>query len=271
MYFVNTRIDICFTVNQLSYFMVDPTKLEWKLEKHVVKYLRGTIYFALWYKRISGVKLQWFINEYWAGIPSYRNNTLIDIFSFWSAIVSWYSRKYIFSTLILLEVEYMDANQVAWEVIWMRNMVFSLFIWDMEPTLIHCDNQSSIKLFENPMFHDSFKHIDIMYHHQWGCLKWRIIMLQYIPTEEKDAHILIKDLLRGMFEFYRSRIVRKFYITEKWNTQYMKKTQAHKTRKTRETHIYLVHLVLAMSTTNNQSFLSIIRQNEETQPKVDPL
>ena len=48
-------------------------------------------------------------------------------------------------------------------------------------------------------------------------------------------------------------------------------TQAHKTHKTRETQIYVVHLVWATSTMNNQSFLFIIQQNEETQPTTYPL
>ena len=50
----------------------------------------------------------------------------------------------------------------------------------------------------------------------------------------------------------------------------MRKTQAHKTLKTREAQIYVVHPVCTMSTPNSQSFLSIIQQNEETKPTTDP-
>eukprot|EP00253_Pinus_taeda_P036251 PITA_36251 len=42
MYLVNTQLDLCFTVNQLSQVMVQPTKLFWKVAKHVLRYLRGT-------------------------------------------------------------------------------------------------------------------------------------------------------------------------------------------------------------------------------------
>ena len=51
----------------------------------------------------------------------------------------------------------------------------------------------------------------------------------------------------------------------------MRKTQAHKTHKNRETQIYMVHPVWATSTPNSQSFLSIIQQNEETKPTADPV
>jgi hypothetical protein len=32
---------------------------------------------------------------------------------------------------------------------------------EMEATVILCDNQSCIKMMENPMFHDKSKHIEI--------------------------------------------------------------------------------------------------------------
>ena len=42
IYLVNTRLDICFVVNQLSQEMVEPTTLYWKVAKHEVRYLKGT-------------------------------------------------------------------------------------------------------------------------------------------------------------------------------------------------------------------------------------
>ena len=42
MYLVNTRPDMCYAVNQLSQVMIRPNKLYWKVENHVLRYLRGT-------------------------------------------------------------------------------------------------------------------------------------------------------------------------------------------------------------------------------------
>jgi hypothetical protein len=50
MYLVNTRPNICYAVNHLSQVMVNPTKLFWKAGKHVLRYLRGTYEYGLWYK-----------------------------------------------------------------------------------------------------------------------------------------------------------------------------------------------------------------------------
>eukprot|EP00253_Pinus_taeda_P002729 PITA_02729 len=50
MYLVNTLPNMCYAVNQLSQAMVRPTKLYWKVAKHVLRYLRGTTQFGLWYR-----------------------------------------------------------------------------------------------------------------------------------------------------------------------------------------------------------------------------
>lgn len=69
-----------------------------------------------------------------------------------------------------------------------------------------CDNQSCIKLYENLVFHDQSKHIDIRYHHLKDCLLRWIMFLDYIPTEEQDDAILTNALSRCKFEFHRDRI-----------------------------------------------------------------
>ena len=50
MYLVNTRPYICYAVNQLGQAIVNPTKLFWKAGKHVLRYMKGTSEYGLWYK-----------------------------------------------------------------------------------------------------------------------------------------------------------------------------------------------------------------------------
>ena len=57
--------------------MFKPTKLFWKVGKHVFRYLRGTTKYGIWYKQSKGVKLQGFTNADWVGSPSYRKITLL--------------------------------------------------------------------------------------------------------------------------------------------------------------------------------------------------
>eukprot|EP00253_Pinus_taeda_P021123 PITA_21123 len=70
-----------------------PTKMFRKAAKHVLRYLRGTSQYGLWYKRTEGVKLQVFTNADWVGSPSNQKRTLGGIFNLGLAAVSWYNRK----------------------------------------------------------------------------------------------------------------------------------------------------------------------------------
>jgi len=100
----------------------------------------------------------------------------------------------------------MAASQATCEAIWMWKILVGLFDQRMDPTVIYCDNQSCIKISKNPVFHDRSKHIDIRYHHLKDCVVRRIMLLQYISTEEQDANILTKAFSKCKFEFHRDRI-----------------------------------------------------------------
>eukprot|EP00253_Pinus_taeda_P016996 PITA_16996 len=165
IYLVNTRPHLCYVVNHVIQAMVRPTKLFWKAEKHVLRYLRGTSWCGLWYKWIEGEKLQGFTNVDWAGSPSNRKSTLGGIFDLGSAKISWYNRKQRLFALSSTEAEYMAAIQATCDAIWMQKILVGLFDQRMDPNVIYCDNQSCIKSSENPVFHDKSKNIDVWYHH----------------------------------------------------------------------------------------------------------
>jgi len=93
MYLVNTRPDMCYALNPLSQAMVRPTMLYWKASNHVLWYLRGTTKYGLWYRRTKGVKLQGFIDAYFAWIPPNRKSTSGAIFSVGSTCISRYNMK----------------------------------------------------------------------------------------------------------------------------------------------------------------------------------
>ena len=87
------------------------------------------------------MKLQGFTNADWVGSPSDRKITLGVIFNVGFAAIPWFSRKQRFVALSSAEAEYMVTSQASCEAIWMRKILRGLFIQDMDPTVIYCDNQ----------------------------------------------------------------------------------------------------------------------------------
>jgi hypothetical protein len=57
MYLVNTRRDICFSMNTLSQYMVESRSVHMVGEKRVLRYIIGTIDYGLDYVRGDGISL----------------------------------------------------------------------------------------------------------------------------------------------------------------------------------------------------------------------
>jgi hypothetical protein len=206
MYLVNTRPDICFAVNTLSQYMVEPRSVHMVGAKHVLRYVAGTVDFGLDYVRGDGVSLVGYTDSDWAGCAADRKSTSGCCFSLGSGLVSWFSRKQKSVALSSAEAEYMAASQASCEAIWLRKMLVGLFGQEMAPTVIHCDNQSCIKLSENPVFHDRSKHIEIRYHFIRDWVQRGAVQLQYISTDDQVADILTKALPRGKHVFFRDKM-----------------------------------------------------------------
>jgi hypothetical protein len=161
MYLMNTKPNICFFVNTLSKFLVEPRCVHLVAAKHVMSYLKGTLYFCLSYSGDHDFRLSGYTNSDWFGSVSDRKNTLGCCLNLGSTMFSWKSRKKSSISLSTIEVEYIVACSPSCEAMWIQKLLKGLFYLDMEATVILCDKQSCIKMTENPVFHDKSKNIEI--------------------------------------------------------------------------------------------------------------
>ena len=76
MYLKNTRPYICFAVNTLSQYFIQPRRVHLVTAKHVMRYLKGTIEFGLYYDDSHEYRLYGYIDADWAGDISDRKSTL---------------------------------------------------------------------------------------------------------------------------------------------------------------------------------------------------
>ena len=87
------------------------------------------------------------------------------------------------------EAEYVTACSTSCKAVWLRKLLSELFDLSLEATSIFCDNQSCVKLSENPVFHDRSKHIEIKYHYIRDMVQRGAVKLLYGPTEEKVVDV----------------------------------------------------------------------------------
>ena len=75
MYLTNTRLDIWFFVNNLSQYLVKPSQVDLIATKHVMRYLKGTIEFRLYYVRDHDYILYGYTDSDWAGSATDKKST----------------------------------------------------------------------------------------------------------------------------------------------------------------------------------------------------
>jgi hypothetical protein len=146
MYLVHTRPDICYVVNALSQFMCEPKHIHMVVVKHIMRYVRGTIAYGLRYTSSGGVMLHGFTDSDWMGSTVDRKSTSRYCFNLDSTMIFWSSRKQGSVAQSTAEAEYIVASAAGKEAVWLRKLLSDLFSSELEPKVIHCDNQSCIKL-----------------------------------------------------------------------------------------------------------------------------
>eukprot|EP00253_Pinus_taeda_P014274 PITA_14274 len=135
-----------------------------------------------------------------------RKSTFGCCFALGSASISWMSRKQKSVALSTAEAEYIVASMASCEAVWLRKLFSELFGFTLDTTVILCDNQSGIRLSENPVFHDRSKHIDIRYHYIRDMVQRGAIRLQHIDTDEQVIDILTKPLGKVKFLTFQEQL-----------------------------------------------------------------
>jgi hypothetical protein len=120
----------------------------------MLRYLHGMVGYGMRYVSGGEVRLEEYTYYDSAGSAIERKSTSGCFFSLRSAMISWISRKKNFVALSTTKVEYITSSVASCEAVWLQKLLARLFYQELETTLIHCDNQSYVKLLENPIFHD---------------------------------------------------------------------------------------------------------------------
>jgi hypothetical protein len=121
-------------------------------------------------------------------------------------MISWASKKQNSVALNTAKVEYIAACDVCTKAIWLCKLISRLFDQVLDSTLIYCDNQSCMKLSENPVLHDRSKHIEIKYYFIRDKVRNEEVVLQYISTDEKTTDIFTKPLSKIKFTYLRDKL-----------------------------------------------------------------
>ncbi|GJT18538.1 putative ribonuclease H-like domain-containing protein [Tanacetum coccineum] len=130
----------------------------------IFRYLKGQPKLGLWYPRDSPFDLEAFSDSDYAE-PMVANSTT--------------------------EAEYVAAANCCGQVLWIQNQMLD-YGFNFMNTKIYIDNESTICIVKNPVFHSKTKHIEIRHHFIRDSYEKKLIQVIKIHTDHNVADLLTK-------------------------------------------------------------------------------
>ncbi|XXG58987.1 hypothetical protein AAC387_Pa04g1157 [Persea americana] len=184
--------------------MARPTELHSQAAKRVLRYVKGTLDFGVFYCKGGDYELVAYTDSDYAGDLEDRKSTSGYLFLSSYGAVSWSSRKQPIVTLSTSEAEFVTVASCVCQAVWLRWMLETLHHDQQDLIVMFCDNSSTIKLSKNPVMHGRSKHIDVCYHFLRDLTRDGVVKMINCHTQEQLADIMTKPLPLADFEKLRA-------------------------------------------------------------------
>jgi hypothetical protein len=119
--------------------------------------------------------------------------------------VSWASKKQNSVALSTAKAEYIATCYCCAQLLWMRQTLRD-YSYKLSKVPLLCENESAIRITENPVEHSRTKHIDIRYHFLRDHQQKGDIKIAYVNTHNQLADIFSKPLDEKTFSKLRNEL-----------------------------------------------------------------
>ena len=168
--------------------------------KRIIKYVKTTAEFSMWYSKDTNDVLVRYSDADWARNADDRKSTSRGCFYVGNNLVSWMSEKQNSISLSTAEAEYIDVGSCCTQLLWMQKLLHDYGICQ-EHLTIYCDNTSVINISKNLVQHSRTKHIQIRHHFIRELVEGGTLTLEFIHTDDQKADLFTKPLDSKRFEF----------------------------------------------------------------------
>jgi hypothetical protein len=158
-----------------------------------LRYFVHTPNLGLWYPKGSKFDLLRYSDFDYASCKVDRKSTLATCQFLRQSLVSWSSKKQNRVALSTNEVEYVAAGACCAQLLWMQQPLKDIGCHFTKIPLL-CENESAIKLANNPVSHSRTKHIDIHHHFLRDHESKGDIIILHVGTKKVFADILTNPL-----------------------------------------------------------------------------
>ncbi|GKD02872.1 hypothetical protein Tco_1177846 [Tanacetum coccineum] len=155
---------------------------------------------GLWYPRVSSFDLEAYSDSNYAGANLDRKSTTGGCQFLGMRLISWQCKKQTIVATSTTEAEYVAAANCCGQVLWIQNQMLD-YGFNFMNTKIYIDNESTICIVKNPVFHSKTKHIAIRHHFIRNAYKKKLIQVLKIHTDDNVVDLLIKVFDVSRFQF----------------------------------------------------------------------
>ena len=126
LYVTTSLPDVMKTVGQVARFQAAPKESHIIVVKRILRYLKGTTEYGLWYPKGNNLIIQAFTDADWAGSIDDRNSTNGATFHLGGCLVSWLSKKKTSISLSTEEAKYIAVETCCTQVLWMKQTLIDI-------------------------------------------------------------------------------------------------------------------------------------------------
>jgi hypothetical protein len=198
LYLCASRPDIMLSVGLCAHFQSAPKEFHFVAVKWILRYLIHTPTLGLWYPKGSTFELVGYSDSDWAGDKVDQKSTSGAYKFIGQWLVSWSSKKQNSISLSTTEAECISATSCCTQLLWIKQTLKDYGV-SLGTVLLLCDNESAIKIANNPIQHSRTKHIDIRHHFLRDHVARGDIALSHVSTNHQLADIFTKPLDEARF------------------------------------------------------------------------
>ncbi|GJV02492.1 ribonuclease H-like domain-containing protein [Tanacetum coccineum] len=163
-------------------------------------YLKGQPKLGLWYTKDSPFDLEAYTDSDYVGASLDKKSTTGGCQFLGRRLISWQCKKQTIVANSTTEAEYVAASSCCGQVLWIQNQMLD-YGYNFMNTKIFIDNESTICIVKNPVFHSKTKHIEIRHHFIRDSYEKRLIQVIKIHTDHNVADLLTKAFDVSRFQY----------------------------------------------------------------------